>query len=194
MSSVRTILFGSGAVGKTAIAERFLYHEFRNGVYNPTLEESCVTDVRIDGEQHRVDVIDSPGQEEYSPLRDHFMRMGDGFLLVYDITNQSSFNELEEFYQRIVRVRDSNDPFPCVVCGNKCDLESERQVPREEGQKFAESKGCPFFETSAKEALNVEEAFISLCRLVLLNRQTEMNDNDDKKASGKKDKSKCIIC
>ena len=185
-------LFGSGGVGKTTIAERPAFQAVKD-TYDPTLEESNGTVVRIDGEQYCVDVHDPAGHDEYIALRHQYMRAGDGFFLVYDITNHKSFEVIEDFHQQIVMARDS-DSFPYVVCGNKCDLESERQVSREEGQRYAESKGCPFFEISAKEATNVNEAFTSLCRLVVNGTQRNKNDNDLQGLSGKKGQSKCIIC
>ena len=107
------VLLGSGGVGKSAMTERFLSNQFLFEYY-PTIEDSYITERDIDGERHRVHVLDSPGQEEYIALRERFIGYGDGFLLVYDITRRSSFNELDDFYQEIIRVRDC-DSIPCVV-------------------------------------------------------------------------------
>jgi small GTP-binding protein len=67
------------------------------------------------------------GQEEYSAMRDQYMRTGQGFILTYAITSRSSFEEIANFREQILRVKD-DDTAPIVICGNKCDLESERQV------------------------------------------------------------------
>ena len=84
----------------------------------------------IDDEVALLDVLDTAGQEEYSAMREQYMRTGEGFLLVYDITSRQSFEEITTFEQQILRVKDK-DYFPMVVVGNKCDLEGEREVSRQ---------------------------------------------------------------
>jgi len=91
------------------------------------------------------------------------MRTGEGFLLVYSITSRQSFEEIMTFQQQILRVKDK-DYFPIILVGNKCDLESERQVTRQEGDSLARSFGCHFIETSAKSRIHVEDAFFDLVR------------------------------
>jgi len=81
----------------------------------------------IDDEVALLDVLDTAGQEEYSAMREQYMRTGEGFLLVYSITSRSSFEEISTFQQQILRVKD-RDYYPMVVVANKCDLEHERQV------------------------------------------------------------------
>src|ERR1700742_4813984 len=82
---------------------------------------------QIDDETALLDVLDTAGQEEYSAMREQYMRTGEGFLLVYSITSRQSFEEILTFQQQILRVKDK-DYFPIIVVGNKCDLEGERQV------------------------------------------------------------------
>jgi small GTP-binding protein len=84
----------------------------------------------IDEEVALLDVLDTAGQEEYSAMREQYMRTGEGFLLVYSITSRQSYEEIITFQQQILRVKDK-DYFPIIVVGNKCDLESERQVSTE---------------------------------------------------------------
>lgn len=84
----------------------------------------------IDEEVALLDVLDTAGQEEYSAMREQYMRTGEGFLLVYSITSRQSFDEILVFQQQILRVKDK-DYFPIIVVGNKCDLEGERQVSKQ---------------------------------------------------------------
>jgi len=84
----------------------------------------------IDDEVALLDVLDTAGQEEYSAMREQYMRTGEGFLLVYSITSRQSFEEIQTFQQQILRVKDK-DYFPIIVVGNKCDLEGERQVSKQ---------------------------------------------------------------
>lgn len=132
-----------------------------------------------------MDVLDTAGQEEYSAMREQYMRTGEGFLLIYSITSRQSFEEIMTFQQQILRVKDK-DYFPIIVVGNKCDLEKERVVTVEgsflsfvaitfvrphtnlsfftEGEELARQFGCKFIETSAKSRINVENAFYDLVR------------------------------
>jgi GTPase KRas protein len=84
----------------------------------------------IDEEVALLDVLDTAGQEEYSAMREQYMRTGEGFLLVYSITSRQSFEEIMTFQQQILRVKDK-DYFPIIVVSNKCDLEGERQVSKQ---------------------------------------------------------------
>ena len=81
----------------------------------------------VDEEVALLDVLDTAGQEEYSAMREQYMRTGEGFLLAYSITSRESFEEIRTFQQQILRVKDK-DIFPMVVVGNKLDLANERKV------------------------------------------------------------------
>ncbi|KAG8771711.1 Ras GTPase [Serendipita sp. 411] len=119
----------------------------------------------VDNEEVLLSVLDTAGQDDYSAMREHYMRPGEGFLLVYSITDRASFEELEVFYEQVLRVKDK-DYFPMVVCGTKCDLEFDRQVPSSEGRALAARLHGRHIETSAKNRINVDSAFIELVKLV----------------------------
>ena len=95
-------------------------------VYSDSYRKQCVIDEAV----ALLDVLDTAGQEEYSAMREQYMRTGEGFLLVYSITSRQSFEEILVFQQQILRVKDK-DYFPIIVVGNKCDLEGERQVSKQ---------------------------------------------------------------
>ena len=84
----------------------------------------------IDNEVALLDVLDTAGQEEYSAMREQYMRTGEGFLLVYSINSRQSFEEILTFKEQILRVKDK-DYFPIIIVGNKCDLDGERVVSRQ---------------------------------------------------------------
>ncbi len=90
-------------------------------------------------------MLDTAGQEEYSAMREQYMRTGEGFLLVYSITSRQSFEEIMTFHQQILRVKDK-DYFPIMLVGNKCDLESERQVSKQ-GEWAPSTKTTGFIHT-----------------------------------------------
>ncbi len=132
---------------------------------DPTIEDSYRKQVVIDGDSALLDILDTAGQEEYSAMRDQYMRTGQGFIIVYSITSRSTFDETAVFRNQVLRVKDA-DKVPMVLIGNKMDLEAERQVTTSEGHELAKSFGCPFFETSARARVNVEECFFELVREV----------------------------
>ncbi|KAJ2377187.1 RAS1 protein [Coemansia sp. RSA 2607] len=156
----KLVVVGGGGVGKSALTIQFIQAHFVDE-YDPTIEDSYRKQCTIDNETAMLDVLDTAGQEEYSAMREQYMRTGEGFLLVYSITSRNSFEEMPTFQQQILRVKD-RDYFPMIVCGNKADLENERQVSPAEGRAIADSFGCPFLETSAKTKTNVNEAFYTL--------------------------------
>lgn len=149
------MVVGGGGVGKSCLTIQLIQSHFVDE-YDPTIEgmifrpshlralmphvssssltppptdsyrKQCV----IDDEVALLDVLDTAGQEEYSAMREQYMRTGEGFLLVYSITSRQSFEEITTFQQQILRVKDK-DYFPMVVVGNKCDLEGEREVTRQ---------------------------------------------------------------
>jgi Ras-related protein Rap-1A len=95
-------------------------------------------------------------QEQFTAMRDLYMKNGQGFVLVYSITAQSTFNDLQDLREQILRVKDTEE-VPMVLVGNKCDLEDERVVGKDQGIGLARSFNCAFMETSAKAKINVND-------------------------------------
>jgi GTPase KRas protein len=147
--------------------------------------------VNIDEETCLLDILDTAGQEEYSAMRDQYMRTGQGFLLVYAINSRSSFDESHDFRAQILRVKDA-EKVPMVLVGNKCDLDAERQVTTQEGEERAKQWTCPFFETSAKTRVNVEESFFQLVREIR-NQSSTSKGSKAGKAGGAKRKKLCKL-
>jgi len=156
------VVVGGGGVGKSCLTIQFIQSHFVDE-YDPTIEDSYKKQCIIDDEVALLDILDTAGQEEYGAMREQYMRTGEGFLLVYSITSRNSFEEISTFHQLILRVKDQ-DTFPVIVVANKCDLEYERQVGMNEGRDLAKHFGCKFIETSAKQRINVDEAFTNLVR------------------------------
>ncbi|KAG2181314.1 hypothetical protein INT43_008897 [Umbelopsis isabellina] len=188
----RIVLVGEGGVGKSALTIQFIQSHFVDE-YDPTIEDSYRKQCVIDGETALLDVLDTAGQEEYSAMREQYMRTGEGFLLVYSITSRQSFEDINVFYHQICRVKD-RDSFPMVLIANKSDLESERQVSSQEGRDLARSFGSTFIETSAKQRVNVDEAFYHVVREIRrFNKEQQNKDqghshymSDDHEASSDK--------
>jgi len=115
--------------------------------------------------------LDTAGQEEYFELREVYMRGGEGFVIVYSITDSNSFKEAREMKSRIQRVKDKSN-VPIVLVGNKADLKEARAVPSEEGTALAKDFGCAFFESSAQTGQNCLEVYEYILKEVI-KRQDE---------------------
>ncbi|ELP88540.1 hypothetical protein EIN_334820 [Entamoeba invadens IP1] len=192
MPTVRIVVFGSGAVGKSAITMQLVSGHFVQ-IYDPTLEDSYQTSINVDGEMVSLDLLDTAGSDEYSALRFQYMRTGDGYVIVYSITSITSFFEANTFRELLYRVldKDFSEHIPIALCGNKCDLESNRQVFTEDANKVADKWKTLFYETSAKNNTNITETFQGLVRDIRAN--VKIDNTTSQKKTSKRNKNRCII-
>uniref|UniRef100_A0A8B9HPJ4 Ras-related protein Rap-1b n=1 Tax=Astyanax mexicanus TaxID=7994 RepID=A0A8B9HPJ4_ASTMX len=154
MREYKLVVLGSGGVGKSALTVQFVQGIFVEK-YDPTIEDSYRKQVEVDGQQCMLEILDTAGTEQFTAMRDLYMKNGQGFALVYSITAQSTFNDLQDLREQILRVKDTED-VPMILVGNKCDLEDERVVGKEQGQNLARQwNHCAFLESSAKSKINV---------------------------------------
>ena len=185
MREYKIVVLGSGGVGKSALTVQFVQGIFVEK-YDPTIEDSYRKQVEVDGQQCMLEILDTAGtvsralfivtrhlshsklnsisssilQEQFTAMRDLYMKNGQGFVLVYSITAQSTFNDLQDLREQILRVKDTDD-VPLVLVGNKCDLEDERVVGKDQGMNLARQfNNCSFLESSAKAKINVNEVII----------------------------------
>lgn len=186
-------VLGSGGVGKTAFTIQMCSNHFVE-YYDPTIESCYRRGVVIDDIACVLDVLDTAGQEEYSALRSQWIRSGQGFLMLFSLTDKLSFEEVEEFRRLVRHVKESDgEPIPPIVLiGNKSDLESEREVSSEELVEKGEKWGVPTFEASAKTKCNVEESFFCLVRLIR-NIRPEEKDAGEGDSQPRRKKRACIL-
>lgn len=183
MREYKLVVLGSGGVGKSALTVQFVQGIFVEK-YDPTIEDSYRKQVEVDGQQCMLEILDTAGTEQFTAMRDLYMKNGQGFLLVYSITAQSTFNDLQDLREQILRVKDT-DEVPMILVGNKCDLEDERVVGKDQGQGLAHQWGSAFLETSAKAKINVNEIFNDLVRMI------NKKDPGNKKKTGGSSSSDC---
>lgn len=164
MREYKIVVLGSGGVGKSALTVQFVQGIFVEK-YDPTIEDSYRKQVEVDGSQCMLEILDTAGTEQFTAMRDLYMKNGQGFVLVYSITAQSTFNDLQDLREQILRVKDTED-VPMILVGNKCDLEDERVVGKDQGVNLAKNFNCAFLESSAKAKINVNEIFYDLVRQI----------------------------
>ncbi|VDQ12362.1 unnamed protein product [Trichobilharzia regenti] len=161
MTEYKLVVVGAGGVGKSALTIQLIQNHFVEE-YDPTIEDSYRKQVVIDGEICLLDILDTAGQEEYSAMRDQYMRTGEGFLCVFAVNNLKSYEDINQYREQIKRVKDA-DEVPMVLVGNKVDL-TNRSVCTNEAKMSANSYNIPYVETSAKTRQGVEDAFYTLVR------------------------------
>ncbi|VDK59030.1 unnamed protein product [Anisakis simplex] len=182
MTEYKLVVVGDGGVGKSALTIQLIQNHFVEE-YDPTIEDSYRKQVVIDGETCLLDILDTAGQEEYSAMRDQYMRTGEGFLLVFAVNETKSFENVTHYREQIRRVKDS-DEVPMVLVGNKCDL-AQRVVESRAVAEASRAYGIPFVETSAKTRMGVDDAFYTLVR--------EIRKHKQKQSVKPRKKRKCTI-
>ncbi|KAL9710739.1 GTP-binding protein [Leucoagaricus gongylophorus] len=154
-------VLGSRSVGKSSLVKQFIENHFVDAYY-PTIESTFAKSVKYKGVEYDCHIIDTAGQDEYSPINSQYAIGIHGYILVYSITSRSSFDMIQIVYDKIVDFCGVGD-IPCVIVGSKCDLApSGRQVDAANGEKLARENKAAFVETSAKENINVGKVF-ELC-------------------------------
>eukprot|EP01100_Stratorugosa_tubuloviscum_P011042 TRINITY_DN484_c0_g2_i7.p1 TRINITY_DN484_c0_g2~~TRINITY_DN484_c0_g2_i7.p1 ORF type:complete len:198 (-),score=78.94 TRINITY_DN484_c0_g2_i7:84-677(-) len=195
-SEMKVVVLGGGGVGKSAISVQFVSYHFVES-YDPTVEDSHRKQIVVDEESVILSILDTAGQEEYSALREQYMRQGQGYIMVYSLTDESSLEEVGKQYEQLLRVHDCDQIGAVVLVANKCDLIDERQVSTEEGQNLAKKlfPTMPYFEVSAKTRFNIELPFFEIIRLIRQFDQSNTLLVKPKKSKKLKfTKPSCSIC
>jgi len=173
------IILGSGGVGKSALTWQFVSGVFRD-YYDPTIQDEYDKTIIVDNKPAKTSILDTAGQEEFRSITDQAIREGNGFLIVYSITSKLSFQDIDEIYARIDRIKeDEMSNISIVIAANKCDLEESRQVTKSEGLFLAKRLNAKYFETSAKTFINVNESFEEIIRSLRKMDNNNGNTKDD---------------
>ena len=193
---VHLITLGDSAVGKTSLIGRYINNNFINNYISTFGADSQFKKTRLqNGQEIKVRITDTAGQERYHAIAANYIKKANGILLVYDITNKDSFENVNKWAQEI---RDkSEDSIPIVLIGNKLDLEEERQKNKEEGEEFAKKYcdgGIKFYETSCKTGENIEKAINELAEQIYEKFFCNINENSFNNYKDKKTKEKDKYC
>merc|ERR1711990_828080 len=166
---LKVIILGDSGVGKTSLMNQYVNRKFSKQ-YKATIGADFLTkEVQVDDRLVTMQIWDTAGQERFQSLGVAFYRGADCCVLVYDVNNSKSFDTLDSWRDEFLIQASPMDPesFPFVVIGNKTDLEN-RAVTAKRAQGWCQAKNnLPHFECSAKEAKNVDEAFITIARAAL---------------------------
>jgi len=173
---LKVIILGDSGVGKTSLMNQYVNKKFSNQ-YRATIGADFLTkEVMVDDRLVTLQIWDTAGQERFQSLGVAFYRGADCCVLVFDVNVAKTFDNLDSWRDEFLIQAAPRDPdrFPFVVIGNKIDMENTRVVSTKRLQQWCASKGdIPFFETSAKEAINVEQAFQTIAKNALLQEGPE---------------------
>jgi len=162
MSSIKVVLLGESAVGKTSIITRFVENKFKQDTMSSLSANFVSKKIEIGNNKSiKFDIWDTAGQEKYRALAKIFYQDSKIVILVYDITNKNSFNELKNYWYEKVKENSSSDVI-FAIAGNKCDLYEKEEVEKTEGEKFAKEIGAIFHETSALNSNGINELFTDI--------------------------------
>lgn len=158
----KLLLIGDSGVGKTCVLFRFSEDAF-NATFISTIGiDFKIRTIELDGKKIKLQIWDTAGQERFRTITTAYYRGAMGIMLVYDITNEKSFDNIRNWIRNIEE--HASRDVEKMILGNKCDMNDKRQVSKEKGEQLAIEHGIKFMETSAKASINVEEAFFTLAR------------------------------
>lgn len=158
----KIVLIGDSGVGKSNILSRFTRNEFCLESKSTIGVEFATRTLQVDGKTIKAQIWDTAGQERYRAITSAYYRGAVGAFLVYDITKKQTFDNVQRWLRELRDHADSN--IVIMLAGNKSDLNHLRAVDEADGQTLAERDGLSFLETSALEAVNIEQAFQTILK------------------------------
>lgn len=178
----KLLLIGDSGVGKTCVLFRFSEDAF-NATFISTIGiDFKIRTIELDGKKIKLQIWDTAGQERFRTITTAYYRGAMGIMLVYDITNEKSFDNIRNWIRNIEE--HASRDVEKMILGNKCDMNEKRQVSKEKGEQLAIEHGIKFMETSAKASINVEEAFFTLARDIKAKMDRKMDASSAPKGGG----------
>ncbi|KAG6649021.1 hypothetical protein CIPAW_07G184200 [Carya illinoinensis] len=156
----KLLLIGDSGVGKSCLLLRFADDSYLDSYISTIGVDFKIRTVEQDGKTIKLQIWDTAGQERFRTITSSYYRGAHGIIIVYDVTDQESFNNVKQWLSEIDRYASEN--VNKLLVGNKSDLTANKVVSFETAKAFADEIGIPFMETSAKNATNVEQAFMAM--------------------------------
>ncbi|KAJ1922400.1 GTP-binding protein [Tieghemiomyces parasiticus] len=176
---IKLLLIGDSGVGKSCLLLRFSDDSFTPSFITTIGIDFKIRTIELDGKRIKLQIWDTAGQERFRTITTAYYRGAMGILLVYDVTDERSFNNIHNWIRNVEQY--ANEGVNRILVGNKCDMDEKKVISKEQGQALAEEHQIRFLETSAKSNINVEEAFFSLARDI----KKRLIDTDESRAQPK---------
>lgn len=161
----KLLLIGDSGVGKTCVLFRFSDDAFNTTFISTIGIDFKIKTVELNGKKIKLQIWDTAGQERFHTITTSYYRGANGIMLVYDITNPKSFDNISKWLRNIEE--HASEDVERMLLGNKCDMEEKRMISKERGEQISREHGIKFYETSAKNNINIEKAFITLATDIL---------------------------
>ncbi|KAL1479683.1 hypothetical protein MTO96_051655 [Rhipicephalus appendiculatus] len=156
----KLLLIGDSGVGKSCLLLRFADDTYTESYISTIGVDFKIRTIELEGKTIKLQIWDTAGQERFRTITSSYYRGAHGIIVAYDVTDQESFNNVKQWLQEIDRYACEN--VNKLLVGNKCDLTTKKVVDYTTAKEFADQLGIPFLETSAKNATNVEQAFMTM--------------------------------
>ena len=165
---IKLLMIGDSGVGKSCLVLRFSNNEFTSSFITTIGIDFKIKTCEIAGKRVKLQLWDTAGQERFRTITNAYYRGAHGVLLVYDVTDEHSFMNIRSWMNNIHE--HANESISKFIVGNKCDMINDRAVTQERGKALANEYNVPFYETSAKNDINVEKVFIDIAKEIIKNK------------------------
>jgi len=161
---IKLLLIGDSGVGKSCLLLRFAEDSYTPSFITTIGIDFKIRTIELDGKKIKLQIWDTAGQERFRTITTAYYRGAMGILLVYDVTDEKTFNNIRNWIRNIEK--HATESVNKILIGNKCDMVDKKVIDAERGKALADEFGIKFVETSAKNSINVEEAFITLAKAI----------------------------
>ena len=173
----KIILVGDTSVGKTNIINKYIKNEFREDFYATIGVEFSHKKFVVENRKIKAQIWDTAGQERYKAITRAYYKGAKGAFIVYDITRKETFDDVDKWRNELIS--SCNQEITVMLIGNKCDLEDQREISKEQGEEKAKSFGFSFLETSALSGENLEKGFQMLIEEIYQKYKVEQSKSDE---------------
>jgi len=177
----KLLLIGDSGVGKSCLLLRFADDTYTESYISTIDVDFKIRTIDLDGKTIKLQIWDTAGQERFRTITSSYYRGAHGIIVVYDVTDQESFNNVKQWLQEIDRY--ANESVNKLLVGNKCDLTAKKAVEYTKAKEYADSLSIPFLETSAKNSTNVEQAFMTMAAEIKSRMSTVQSGSSNKPSS-----------
>ena len=184
----KILTIGESGVGKTCVLRRFVENKFLKNHLATIGIDFKTRVINLNGLTIKLKVWDTAGQERFRNITNQYYKGADGILLVYDVTDEESYNKIRDWMEQITSNTDNED-IGLVLLGNKCDMES-RVVTEEMGKEMAKELNVDYYETSALNGLGINEAFEGLTKDIMKRKKLNLDGGGGVELSKKNEKKK----
>lgn len=192
--AMKLLMVGDSGVGKSCLLLRFVDDKFNPSFITTIGIDFKVKTIALGDKKAKLQIWDTAGQERFRTITTAYYRGAHGIIIVYDVTQQSSFDRVEAWYKTVQQ--HTKEDTQVIIVANKCDDEDSRVITTQQGEELAKSLNVPFIEASAKTGLNVSEVFVTLAQQIVdtsadIGAPAQEDNVDIKKASTSQSSSNC---